>query len=288
MLIEKATLYIVATPIGNLSDITFRAVEVLSKVDLIAAEDTRRSRTLLMHYEIHTPVISMHQHNEKARTEQILGFLKTGQSIALISDAGTPLISDPGYQLVSLVQQTFNVVTIPGVCALTAALSVAGLPTHQFCFEGFLSAKPRARFNRLKALTKETRTMVFYETPHRIDTTVMQMLEIFGPHRQAVIARELTKTFEQVSKDTLANLVEKFNQHLIPSKGEFVILIAGHKSDQTLKLTQAVSLTRILQSLMESVSLKQAVDLTQRITGQSRTQIYTLALGLKKEKEVSR
>ena len=191
------TLYVVATPIGNLDDLTFRAAATLKQVDRIAAEDTRHSGALLKHYSIAKPMVSLHNFNEKERLQSILGYLAEGESIALISDAGTPLISDPGFHLVNAVRAAgHKVVPVPGACAAIAALSAAGLPTDKFSFEGFLPAKAEARRQQLKSLLSETRTLVFYEAPHRLLDALQSMVDVFGGDRLAVVARELTKHYE--------------------------------------------------------------------------------------------
>jgi len=204
---DRGTLYIVATPIGNLKDFTFRAVEVLSAVDIIAAEDTRHSKKLLQHYGISTACMAVHEHNESQATAKILTRLSEGQNIALVSDAGTPLISDPGYSLVKAVRASkFRVVPIPGPNAAIVALCAAGLPTDRFCFQGFLPAKATARQQELEKLTAEMRSMIFYETPHRVQASLEDMLQVFGPTRQIVLARELTKLHETIHSDNLQNM----------------------------------------------------------------------------------
>ena len=191
---KKGTLYVVATPIGNLQDMTLRAIDVLKKVDKIAAEDTRHSAPLLKHFSISKPTLSLHDFNERERSQRIIADLLAGEEIALISDAGTPLISDPGYRLVKEAKAAgIAVVAIPGACAAIAALSVAGLASDRFIFEGFLPAKQEARCNRLREMLHETRTLIFYEAPHRLLQALQSMVEVFGPERQATVARELTK-----------------------------------------------------------------------------------------------
>jgi len=283
MLIQKGTLYIVATPIGNLGDITFRAIEILKTVDMIAAEDTRHSRKLLTHYHITTSVFSLHDYNEQSKIKTILGLLDQGKSIALISDAGTPLISDPGYHLtLKAIEERIKVVPIPGASALISSLSVAGLPTDRFCFEGFLPAKSNLRKTYLQKLITEPRTLVFYEAPHRIIASLKELVETFGQERKATIARELTKKFEQIIYGSLEELLNKCQKQVIPIKGEFVILVHGYKEkDHTNENQKRVE--KVLRVLLKALSLKQAVKLTQEITEEARSKIYTLALELKKE-----
>jgi len=217
-------LYVVATPIGNLEDITYRAVRVLNEVDLIAAEDTRHSRRLLDHYAIRTPLISYHEHNETQRSEQLCGRLLRGESLALISDAGTPGIADPGYRLVLRCRQAgVDVVAIPGPSAVVAALSIAGLPTDSFLFIGFLPAKSLARRGVLQALEGESRTVACYETPHRLQTTLDDIVEVLGGERILAVARELTKRHEELFHGTAVAAAEYFSAGKV--KGELVLLI---------------------------------------------------------------
>lgn len=270
------TLYIVATPIGNLGDISQRAIDVLKAVDLIAAEDTRHSKTLLQSFTITTPVRAYHEHNEDETTARLIELLVAGQSIALISDAGTPLINDPGYKLVAAaLENGIAVVPVPGPSAIIAALSVAGLPTHRFAFEGYLPAKTTARKKLLKTLTNETRTLVFYETPHRIQDALEDMQSIFGSQRRVSIARELTKRFEQVVLAPVANIIADIADGAITSKGEFVIVVDG-ATDSPVEDNEVKRVHEILASKLSS---KDAVLLTTRITGRSKNDVYKLALG---------
>lgn len=279
---QTGTLYIVSTPIGNLSDITYRAVDTLKHVDLIAAEDTRHSRKLLSHYNINTPLASLHKYNEQGKSNTLLKLLQQGKSIALISDAGTPLISDPGYPLVLKAQGKFRVIPIPGASAIITALSAAGLPADQFCFRGFLSPKSSAREKQLQQLVSENQTLIFYEAPHRLISSLKAMLKVFSPDRSATIARELTKTFEQIKTDTLENLLNLCLNQTIPCKGEFVILVAGNNSLKSDQKEKTVNLENVLQPLIQSLSLKQSVELTQKITSEKRSKVYKIALQLKK------
>jgi 16S rRNA (cytidine1402-2'-O)-methyltransferase len=222
---ESGMLYLVATPIGNLEDITFRAVEVLRQADLIAAEDTRRTRHLLTRHDISRPLISYHDHNKKSRSPQLLRSLLNGESVALVSDAGTPGISDPAFYLVRLaIENGVPVIPVPGPSALIAALVVSGLPPDRFVFEGFLPPRAGKRRTRLKALADEQRTIVLFESPHRLLKSLSDILEIMGD-RQAVVARELTKKFEEVARGTVSQLMERFSRK--KPRGEVVVVLAG-------------------------------------------------------------
>ena len=218
-------LYVVPTPIGNLEDMTFRAVNVLKSVDLILAEDTRTSGFLLKHYEIKTPMQSHHKFNEHKTLQHVIEKLKSGLNIALISDAGTPAISDPGFMLVrACVEQGIEVECLPGATAFVPALVSSGLPNDRFCFEGFLPQK-KGRQTRLKSLADESRTMIFYESPFRIVKTLTQLAEVLGPVRKASVSREISKLYEETVRGTIAELIEHFTQN--SPKGEFVIVVAG-------------------------------------------------------------
>ncbi|MFC6669569.1 16S rRNA (cytidine(1402)-2'-O)-methyltransferase [Marinobacterium aestuariivivens] len=274
---SEAVLYIVATPIGNLADMTPRAVEVLQSVSLIAAEDTRHSGRLMAHFNIKTPMISVHDHNERQRIERILQQLGLGESIALISDAGTPLISDPGFVLVRAVREAgFRVVPVPGCSALVAALSVAGLPSDRFVFEGFLAARAGARRQHLEALVAEPRTLVFYESPHRILASLEDMQACFGPERFVVVARELTKTFETVQGAPLGELLEWMHADSNQQKGEFVVLVQGAPAPDTDTLDPEA--LRVLDLLLEELPVKQAAALASKITGVKKNALYQAAL----------
>lgn len=275
---QFGTLYIVATPIGNLQDMSSRAIETLQKVNCIAAEDTRHSFTLLQHFSIKTPMISLHEYNERERATHLLDRLSQGESIALISDAGTPLISDPGYFLVREVRAAgIKVIPIPGPCAAIAALSATGLPTDRFVFEGFLPTKSKLRKERLAALSKETRTMIFYEAPHRIISLLRDLEQQFGAEHRGVIARELTKVFETIYSGTLTQLlawVEDKNQQ----RGEIVVIIEG--AEETPVLEKPIETDHILSVLMSSLPLKQAVEMAENITGQRKNDLYKRALAI--------
>ena len=273
------TLYVVATPIGNLDDLTFRAIAVLKQVDRIAAEDTRHSGALLKHYSIAKPMVSLHNFNEKERIQSILGYLAAGESIALISDAGTPLISDPGFHLVNAVRGAgHQVVPVPGACAAIAALSASGLPTDKFSFEGFLSAKAQARREQLKNLFNETRTLVFYESPHRLLETLQSMAEVFGGDRQAVVARELTKHYESFLHQPLSALLSYYETHADECRGEIVILVSGADISVSDETTAALP---TLEILLQELPLKQAVTLAAKITGARKNGLYEKALIIK-------
>lgn len=274
---KTGTLYVVATPIGNLQDITLRAIEVLKKVDRIAAEDTRHSAPLLKHLSINKPSISMHEFNERDRIAVIIDYMHEGESIALISDAGTPLISDPGFHLVRAAkEQGLKVVTVPGACAAIAALSVAGLPTDRFTFEGFLPAKTEARRNRLAKLLHEDRTMIFYEAPHRLLATLQTMREVFGSDRQAVVARELTKVYESVKTDDLQELEKYYAEHELEQRGEIVILVEGIDEEES--ESKEVIPEHVLDILLEELPVKQAAALASKITGERKNVLYDMAL----------
>lgn len=272
-----AYLYVVATPIGNLDDISERAKTTLAKVDCIFAEDTRHSSRLLMHLNIQKPLFSLHEHNEHERIALIKEKLADGQSVALISDAGTPLISDPGFQLVrSLRNEHFNVIPIPGCSALITALCVSGLATDRFCFEGFLSAKSSARKAQLQSLVNEPRTLIFYESSHRILDTLSDLCEIFGNNRQAFIGREMTKCYEDYRGDTLTNLLLYFSSHTEVIKGEFVIVIDGNKMN--VDDHQLTNLKKLLSLLLADLPLKKAVAIAIQITGLKKNLVYEMAL----------
>ncbi len=278
--ILKNAIYIVATPIGNLGDITKRAIEVLQNVDQIAAEDTRHSKQLLVHLGVSTPLVALHEHNEREQTASILAAVQQGSAIALISDAGTPLISDPGYYLVREAHmQGIKVVPIPGPSALICALSASGLATDHFCFEGFLPAKSQARIKALQLLLTESRTMVFYETPHRILDSVEAMCEVFGGQRSITMARELTKQFETIYSSTLENLLEFIRSDSNQQRGEFVLMLAGAPATQkTTELTLEVQ--NVMQILAVELGVKQAAGLAAKITGCDKKELYKFGVSL--------
>jgi len=275
-----SALYIVATPIGNLGDMTFRAVEILKQVDLIAAEDTRQTQKLLQHYQIKNKLISLHEHNEKQATQKILACLAAKQAVALVSDAGTPLISDPGESVVAAVWQTGGrVIPIPGPCAAITALSAAGLATSEFSFVGFLPAKGAQRKKMLANLQQETRTLIFYEAPHRIRDFLELASENFGQERMAVLARELTKQFETIRRAPLKELMAFVAQDENQTKGEFVVLIAGNSAIEKNTLPTKTP-QEILQLMLQELPLKQAVALTAQITNAKKNELYALALDI--------
>ncbi len=277
--IEQSTLYVVSTPIGNLGDITQRALDVLAGVDAILAEDTRRTAQLLSHYNIKSKLVSFHDHNERERVEQIVQWLSEGQSLALVSDAGTPLISDPGYVLVSeLRTKNIKVSPIPGVSAIVTALSASGLPTDRFCFEGFLPAKPTQRRNALERVVKEPRTLVFYESSHRIEDSIADCVSVFGGERKAVIARELTKRFETFLSGSLESILIKLQTDSNQQKGEFVVMIAGAELQQHAFDEKAEMLAK---ELVEHLPPKLAAQIISNLTELNKKQAYELILSAK-------
>ena len=272
------TLYVVATPIGNLDDISARALRTLSEVALIAAEDTRHSARLLQHFGIATPLQACHEHNEREHGGRFIGRLQAGDDVALISDAGTPLISDPGYHLVRQARAAgVRVVPIPGACALVAALSAAGLPSDRFIFEGFLPAKMAGRRTRLEMLREEPRTLIFYEAPHRILECIEDLCAIFGGERLAVLGRELTKTFETLKGLPLGELREWVAADSNQQRGECVLLVAGWEAPQG-DDQLSVEALRVLDLLLAELPLKRAAALAAEITGVRKNLLYQAAL----------
>jgi 16S rRNA (cytidine1402-2'-O)-methyltransferase len=277
---HSGVLYIVATPLGNLGDMSQRAIDTLLWVDLIAAEDTRHSKKLLVHFGIDKPMIAFHEHNERDRSNEILSQLQAGKQIALISDAGTPLISDPGYYLIRQLHDAgIRVVPIPGPSAVITALCAAGLPTDRFIFEGFLPSKAVARDKHLAALVQETRTLVFYESPHRLLETLKAMLHVFGAVRRITLARELTKTFETIRQDTLANIVNWVEANPEQQKGESVLIIEG-ASEQPRDRCEVDS-DKLLLTLLSYMSVKDAAHHAALLTGQGKNELYQRALEIK-------
>jgi 16S rRNA (cytidine1402-2'-O)-methyltransferase len=276
---KAGVLYVVATPIGNLQDITARAIDTLGRVALVAAEDTRHSRKLLAHYGIGTPLLALHEHNEREQTQKLLARLAAGEDVALISDAGTPLISDPGFYLVRAARAAgLLVVAVPGASACIAALSIAGLPTDRFVFEGFLPSKQVARAKRLQALQDESRTLVFYESSHRIVACLADMVATLGGEREAVLARELTKTFETTRGGSLQELHDWLLADDNQQRGEFVIMVHG-RSGQPDSIDAADR--HVLEVLLQELPLKQAAALAAKITGLPRNRLYDYGLELK-------
>ncbi len=273
-------LYVVATPIGNLEDISARALRILGEVSVVAAEDTRMSSRLLNHYGIGTRLISLHEHNERERGEGLIERLKGGESVAVISDAGTPLVSDPGFVLVRLcIENGVRVEPIPGASAVTAALCVSGLAVDRFCFEGFLPSRAQARRSALNDLLTETRTMVFFEAPRRVLGTLADMRDVFGEDREVAVARELTKKFETVHRGTIKNVAQAIAASSDEQRGEFVVVVAGNRSVVDAALVD----DDVFRELLSTMPVKQAVDLVVRISGDRRNAVYDRALTLKDE-----
>lgn len=270
------TLFIVPTPIGNLEDITHRAISVLNQVNVIAAEDTRHSQKLLQHYSISTRLISLHDHNETQRAKQIIEKLELGESVALISDAGTPLISDPGYSLVNQCRQAgLEVVPLPGACAAITALSAAGLPTDRFIFEGFLPVKQQAKQQALEKLTRETATCVFYESPRRIEDTVQATVNVLGEERSVVLAKELSKAFETFFSGTAAQALAWLQEDDNHRRGEFVYLVGGYAGSGDSVPDEAISLLKLL---MVDMPLKKAAAVTAKHYDLKKNALYQLGL----------
>ncbi|MBD2358816.1 16S rRNA (cytidine(1402)-2'-O)-methyltransferase [Tolypothrix sp. FACHB-123] len=275
---KPGTLYVVGTPIGNLEDITFRAVRILQNVDLIAAEDTRHTGKLLQHFQIQTGQISYHEHNRSSRIPELLEHLTNGKAIALVSDAGMPGISDPGYELVkACVEAGITVVPIPGASAAIAALSASGLPTDRFVFEGFLAAKTQQRREYLESLQTESRTLIFYESPHRLRDTLQDLGETFGSDRQIVLARELTKFYEEFWRGTIAEAISHYSQR--EPQGEYTLVVAGTPASQP-QLTEAELKAELEQMMRQGISRSQASRQLAKFTSLPRRQIYQLALSI--------
>lgn len=275
---SAGTLYVVATPIGNLEDISARALRVLREVALIAAEDTRHSARLMAHFGIGTPLAACHEHNERDQGERFLDLLRDGKDVALISDAGTPLISDPGFHLVRAARAAgIRVVPVPGACALVAALSAAGLPSDRFIFEGFLPAKSAARRARLETLREESRTLIFYEAPHRILECLADLGDIFGAQRPALLARELTKTFETLKGLPLGELHAWVAADTNQQRGECVLVVGGWEAPAGDDAVDGEVL-RILDLLLGELPVKRAAALAAQITGVRKNLLYQLAL----------
>ena len=273
----SGTLFVVATPIGNLEDLSPRARDTLENVDLIAAEDTRHTGRLLSHFGVKTPLFALHDHNEEQAVTPLLKDLADGKSIALVSDAGTPLISDPGFRLVAAAHENaIRVVPVAGPSAVTVALSAAGLPTDRYCFEGFLPAKQKARRDRLAGLGDEMRSMVFYESVHRIRDSLADMVDAFGSERAAFVGRELTKMHEQCIQAPLSELLRRLDEGDIPSKGEFVIIVSGTSEAAESSLEVDV----LLVELSAVLAAKDAAKIAARVTGAKRNDLYDRILQL--------
>ncbi|WP_445406550.1 16S rRNA (cytidine(1402)-2'-O)-methyltransferase [Acinetobacter seifertii] len=274
----SAQLFVVATPIGHLDDMTFRAIDILKSVSIVAAEDTRQSAQLFKHYNISTPLTACHDHNESNKIEQLVQKLLAGENIALISDAGTPLISDPGFKLVRAAQEHgIRVVPVPGACAAIAALSAVGLPSDRFSFEGFLPSKASQRITQLEKLKNETQTLIFYEAPHRILECVKNMTEVFGENRPVGFAREITKTFETIKKMTLKDLVSFIENDHNQEKGEIVLVVGGAPEKTDLEQEK---LDELLKRLLQDLSVKAAAQLAADLTGIKKKVAYQRALEL--------
>lgn len=278
------TLFVVATPIGNRDDLSARARQVLAEVALVAAEDTRRTGRLLLHFGIDTRLISLHEHNERAASAAVLRRLEEGASVALVSDAGTPLVSDPGYRLVSLAHEKgIRVSPIPGPSAAAAALSVAGLPTNAWCFDGFLPARPKARRDRLAALAGEARTLVFYETPHRIAEALEDLAAAFGASRPGFIGRELSKVHEQCVHAPLGELAAMIRDGRIPVRGEFVVVVGG--AETAAPEAGAIDAERLLRELLRVLPGRQAVDIVATVSDQPKNDLYRRMLEITNDRD---
>ncbi|MCG9483028.1 16S rRNA (cytidine(1402)-2'-O)-methyltransferase [Acinetobacter pittii] len=274
----SAQLFVVATPIGHLDDMTFRAIDILKSVSIVAAEDTRQSAHLFKHYNISTQLTACHDHNESNKIEQLVQRLLAGDNVALISDAGTPLISDPGFKLVRAAQEHgIRVVPVPGACAAIAALSAVGLPSDRFSFEGFLPSKASQRISQLEKLKNETQTLIFYEAPHRILECVKNMAEVFGENRPVGFAREITKTFETIKKMTLKDLVSFIENDHNQEKGEIVLVVGGAPEKTDLEQEK---LDELLKRLLQDLSVKAASQLAADLTGIKKKVAYQRALEL--------
>lgn len=274
------TLFVVATPIGNFDDFTRRAEQTLKTCQIIAAEDTRHSGHLLSAYSINTPTTACHDHNEGQKVPELIARMQQGEHISLISDAGTPLISDPGFRLVRAAHEAgIRVVPIPGACAAISALSASGLPSDRFSFEGFLPAKTHARKQTLEGLKKDTRTLIFYEAPHRIVDSLIDCVEVLGRDRDACIAREITKTFETIKKATLGELLAFVQNDSNQERGEIVLVIGGFNAEQEVENTEATD--KLLKRLLQDLPVKPAAQLAAELTGLKKNELYQRALLLK-------
>ncbi|MFJ5484907.1 16S rRNA (cytidine(1402)-2'-O)-methyltransferase [Pectobacterium actinidiae] len=274
--ISASTLYIVPTPIGNLGDITQRALAVLASVDLIAAEDTRHTGLLLQHFAINARLFALHDHNEQQKADVLLAKLQSGQSIALVSDAGTPLINDPGYHLVRRCREAgVRVVPLPGACAAIAALSASGLASDRFCYEGFLPAKTKGRKDKLRELGEETRTLIFYESTHRLLDSLQDISEVLGAERYVVLAREITKTWESIHGAPVGELLAWVKEDENRRKGEMVLIVEGHQVDDSVLSADAL---RTLALLRAELPLKKAAALAAEIHGVKKNALYRYGL----------
>ncbi|MGF1938184.1 MAG: 16S rRNA (cytidine(1402)-2'-O)-methyltransferase [Nostoc sp. ChiQUE02] len=275
---KPGTLYVVGTPIGNLEDMTFRAVRILQTVDIIAAEDTRHTGKLLQHFQVKTPQVSYHEHNRTSRIPELLEHLVNDKAIALVSDAGMPGISDPGYELVkACIEAGITVVPIPGASAAITALSAAGLPTDRFVFEGFLPAKSQQRQEHLESLQTESRTLIFYESPHRLRDTLQDLALVWGSDRQIVLGRELTKLYEEFWRGTIAEAIAHYSQR--EPQGEYTLVVAGIPPNQP-QLTEEELKAELKQLISQGISRSQASRQLAKFTSLPRRQLYQLALSL--------
>ncbi len=278
----KGTLYVVATPIGNLDDLSPRAARTLASVDVVAAEDTRHSGRLLSHLGVQKRMVALHDHNEKDRTAGILTELQAGRDVALISDAGTPLISDPGYVLVREARAAGHRVSpIPGPCALVAALSVAGLPTDRFLYVGFLPAKRSGRRASLEVLSSEVATLVFYESPHRIMESVRDIADVLGSDREIVLGREITKTFETFYSGSVADVLAELERDPHGNRGEFVVMVRGAAAQAGSEEAATMDVDRMLRVLLAELPVKKVAKMASELTGLSKNELYQRALALK-------
>ncbi len=270
---SDARLYVVATPIGNLEDITLRALAVLAAVDVIAAEDTRHTRVLMSRHGLDRPLLILQEHNEEQIAPKLVERLLNGDSVALVSDAGTPLVSDPGYRLVQLaIGAGVEVVAVPGASSVTAALSISGLATDRFTFEGFLPARQAARCKRLSSLRNEPRTMVFFESSHRIQESLADLAAVFGENRRIAVCREMTKKFETVLRGTVAGVIERIQGDANQVKGEFVVVVSGSEADENEKFSAALGLAR---SLQEYLPASQAARVAAKLHDVPRRELYS-------------
>lgn len=278
----KGTLYVVATPIGNLDDLSPRVARTLASVDVVAAEDTRHSGRLLSHLGIQKRMVALHDHNEKDRAAGILTELQAGRDVALISDAGTPLISDPGYVLVREARAAGHRVSpIPGPCALVTALSVAGLPTDRFLYVGFLPAKRSGRRASLEVLSSEVATLVFYESPHRIMESVRDIADVLGSDREIVLGREITKTFETFYSGSVADVLAELERDPHGNRGEFVVMVRGAAAQAGSEEAATIDVDRILRVLLAELPVKKVAKMASELTGLSKNELYQRALALK-------
>jgi len=274
----SGTLFVVATPIGNLEDLSPRARQTLAAVDLVAAEDTRHTGRLLSHLGVKTRQFALHEHNEVRAAQSLVEQMQDGKSVALVSDAGTPLVSDPGYRLVRAAHENgLTVSPIPGPCAVTAALSVSGLPTDRFCFEGFPPAKAAARRKWLQSRAADSRTLLFFEAVHRIAATLADMVDVFGADREAFLGRELTKLHEQCRKASLGELLEDVSNGTIVHKGEFVVAVHGAEDVSA----SSTDTDRLLRELAKALPPKKAATIAARVTGEKRNALYQRLLEIR-------